>query len=52
LSEVYNFGIFYNQLIVSDESTSPVPNDWQEQHVAQGFAWRPGTVSFATLGDR
>jgi len=51
LSEVYNFGIFYHQLIVFDESTAPVPNDWREQHVAQGFSWRPGTVSFATLGD-
>lgn len=51
MSEVYNFGIFYHQLIVSDQSTAPVPNDWREQHVAQGFTWRPGTVSFATLGD-
>ena len=51
LSEVHNFGIFYHQLIVFDESAAPVPNDWREQHVAQGFSWRPGTVSFATLGD-
>ena len=51
LSEVYNFGIFDHQLVVFDESTAPVPNDWREQHVAQGFTWRPGTVSFATLGD-
>ncbi len=51
MSEVYNFGIFYHQLIVFDETAAPVPNDWREQHVAQGFAWRPGTVSFATLGD-
>ena len=51
MSEVYNFGIFYHQLIVFDESPAPVPNDWREQHVAQGFTWRPGSVSFATLGD-
>ena len=51
MSEVYNFGIFYHQLVVFDESTAPVANDWREQHVAQGFTWRPGTVSFATLGD-
>jgi hypothetical protein len=51
LSEVYDFGIFYSQLIVSDPTTAPVPNDWQERHVAQGFSWRPGTVSFGTLGD-
>ena len=51
MCEIYNFDIFYHQLIIFDESTAPVPNDWGEQHVAQGFAWRPGTVSFATLGD-
>lgn len=51
LSAVYNFGIFYHQLIVFDETVAPLPNDWREQHVAQGFAWRPSTVSFATLGD-
>ncbi len=51
MSEVYELGSFYHQLVVFDESTAPTPNDWREQHVAQGFAWRPGTVSFATLGD-
>ncbi len=51
MSDVYNFVILYHQLIVFDESTAPVPNDWQEQHTAQGFTWRPGTVSFGTLGD-
>jgi hypothetical protein len=51
LSEVYNLAIFYHQLIVFDESTAPVPNDWREQHIAQGFTWRLGTVSFATLKD-
>jgi hypothetical protein len=24
-------------------------NDWTEQHVRQGFSWRPGSVSFRTL---
>jgi hypothetical protein len=51
LSQVYDFSILYSQLIVSDPITAPVSNDWQERHVAQGFAWRPGTVSFGTLGD-
>ena len=23
-------------------------NDWSEAHVRQGFAWRPGSVSFKT----
>lgn len=26
-------------------------NNWTEQHVAQGFAWRPGSVSFRTFDD-
>ncbi len=51
MSEVYDFFIFYHQLIVYDPTTAPVPNDWQERHVAQGFSWRPGEVSFSTLGD-
>jgi hypothetical protein len=51
LSEVYDFFIFYSQLIVTDEAIAPVPNDWTERHVAQGFTWDPGTVSFGTLGD-
>ncbi len=51
MSEVYNFVILYHQLIVSDATAAPVPNDWREQHTAQGFSWRPGTVSFSTLGD-
>ena len=51
MSEVYGFFIFYSQLIVSDEAIAPVPNDWSARHVAQGFAWRPGTVAFGTLGD-
>lgn len=24
-------------------------NDWTDKHVAQGFSWRPGSVSFRTL---
>ena len=51
MSEVYNFVILYHQLIVWDATAAPVPNDWREQHVAQGFSWRPGTVSFSTLED-
>ena len=56
MSEVYDFFIFYSQLIVSDlivsdEAIAPVPNDWTARHVAQGFTWSPGTVSFGTLGD-
>ena len=24
-------------------------NDWEQDHLDQGFAWREGSVSFATL---
>jgi len=26
-------------------------NDWEDIHVEQGFAWRPGSVSFSTLDE-
>jgi len=26
-------------------------NDWTDQHVAQGFSWRPGSVSFRSLAE-
>jgi len=51
LSGAFDLFIFYSQLIVSDEAIAPVPSDWTERHVAQGFTWGPGTVSFGTLGD-
>jgi hypothetical protein len=44
------FFITYYQLVVYDEGTVPVPdNDWTKRHIAQGFSWRPGCVTFATL---
>ena len=51
MSGAFDLFIFYSQLIVSDEAIAPVPSDWTERHVAQGFTWSPGTVSFGTLGD-
>jgi len=41
--------VSYSQLAVFDHSLERPFNDWTERHVAQGFAWRPGSVSFATL---
>jgi hypothetical protein len=41
--------VSYSQLSVF-LGTLPQPfNDWSDQHVAQGFAWRPGSVSFRTM---
>ncbi|WNZ26896.1 hypothetical protein HJG54_28635 [Leptolyngbya sp. NK1-12] len=39
----------YNQVAVFDPSLEYPYNDWLPQHAAQGFTWRPGSVSFGTL---
>ncbi len=39
--------ISYGQLCVFDPALLGPYNDWNEGHVAQGFSWRPGSVSFA-----
>ena len=41
--------ISYGQLCVFDPALDAPYNDWGEGHVAQGFSWRPGSVSFATV---
>ena len=43
------FEVSYSQLAVFASNLSQPFNDWTDQHVAQGFAWRPGSVSFRTL---
>lgn len=43
-----NVAILYSQLCVFDPALKAPFNDWEEAHVAQGFSWRPGSVSFAT----
>lgn len=41
--------VSYSQISVFDPSLSKPFNNWTPEHVAQGFAWRNGSVSFATL---
>ena len=41
--------VSYGQLAVFVSSLEHPFNDWTDQHVSQGFAWRPGSVSFRTL---
>lgn len=41
--------VSYAQLAVFDARLERPFNDWSDAHVRQGFAWRPGSVSFATL---
>jgi hypothetical protein len=43
--------ISYRQLAVFDTRMQNPFNDWSADHVAQGFAWRPGSVSFGTFED-
>ena len=38
----------WSQISVFDASLSDPFNGWTERHLRQGFAWRPGSVSFKT----
>jgi hypothetical protein len=41
--------VLYSQIAIFDPSIESPFNDWTERHVAQGFSWRPRSVSFSTL---
>jgi hypothetical protein len=41
--------VSYGQLAVFAGSLQQPFNDWTDQHVSQGFAWRPGSVSFRSM---
>jgi hypothetical protein len=43
--------VSYSQLSVFDPSLAKPFNNWTRVHVAQGFAWRPGSASFKTLSE-
>jgi Competence protein J (ComJ) len=47
----FSIDVSYRQVCVFLADQHNPFNDWTEQHVAQGFAWRPGSVSFRTLDD-
>lgn len=46
----FDLEIGYTQIVVCDSEHADAFNDWSDQHVAQGFAWRTGNVSFGTVG--
>jgi hypothetical protein len=46
---IFQVFVGYSQLSVFDPSLSEPFNNWTPGHVAQGFAWRPGSASFKTL---
>jgi hypothetical protein len=41
--------VSYSQLAVFHRGLESPFNEWKDGHVAQGFSWRPGSVSFRTL---
>ncbi|CAG9246492.1 competence protein ComJ [Burkholderia sp. AW33-5] len=41
--------VSYNQMCVFDGALDEPFNDWTDEHVRQGFAWRPGSVSFGMV---
>lgn len=49
MSTTLTIDVDYGQLAVFVASLAQPFNDWTDRHVDQGFAWRPGSVSFRTL---
>lgn len=41
--------VSYSQIVVFDSALVKPFNDWTDRHANQGFAWRPGSVSFRTI---
>jgi hypothetical protein len=49
MANTIRFEVLYSQLAVFASALSHPYNDWTDKHVAQGFAWRPRSVSFRTI---
>ena len=41
--------VSYYQIALFDRNLDDHFNDWRPEHIRQGFAWRPRSVSFGTL---
>lgn len=52
MTTTIKFEVSYSQLAVFASVLSQPFNDWTDYHVAQGFAWRPGSVSFRTMSEQ
>jgi hypothetical protein len=46
-----HLSVAYGQILVFDRALEQPFNDWTKGHCEQGFSWRPGSVSFATLDE-
>src|SRR6186713_55455 len=42
----FQLELAWSQISVFDANLVDPFNDWNEQHLGQGFTWRPGSVSF------
>ena len=42
----FTLELAWSQVSLFDANLADPFNDWNEQHLAQGFSWRPGSVSF------
>lgn len=42
----FQLELAWSQISIFDANLVDPYNDWNEQHLAQGFTWRPGSVSF------
>lgn len=49
MSAQFNIFVSYSQICVFDPSLPNPFSDWTQEHVEQGFAYRPGAVSFRTI---
>lgn len=47
MNGVFTLLFSYAQIAVFNAEMETPFNNWTDRHVAQGFAWRPGSVSFA-----
>lgn len=47
----FSVQVSYAQIAVFDSNLLDPFNNWTGAHVRQGFSWRPGSVSFATIED-
>jgi len=47
----FSTDISYYQINVHWKILDRPFNDWRDEHIAQGFSWRPGSVSFSTFAE-
>ncbi|WP_145289033.1 competence protein ComJ [Pirellulimonas nuda] len=45
----FTVSVSYSQIAAFNGELENPFNDWTDQHVAQGFSWRPESVSFKTM---